>query len=443
MRIISLKSENVKRLKAVEITPDGNIVKITGKNGEGKTSVLDSIFWALAGKDAIQSMPIRKGAEKANIEIDLGDYKVQRSITAKGAYIKVTTADGAAYPSPQKLLDSLVGKLSFDPMQFTRMKSQEQGAVLRDLAGLDLTKIDTEEKQLCDQRRDANREAERCAGILEAAQNPDSAPEAETSVVEISAELQQANEANQALLLKRERIETGMGKDAEVSEALAKSRSTYEQEAAALLTKHEREVEDLQQQLVAIKTGIKTLREEVEKQEDIDTEEIQKRLADVEQNNEDFRARKLYLDAETNNKAATGAAENLEKKVLAIRAKRKEMIVTAKYPLKGLTMSDDGGALFGDIPVDQISLAEQIRVSTSIAMALNPNLRVIRITDGSLLDSNSMDIIASLATENDYQVWIEVVNETGEIGFYIEDGQLAAINGEKVDNSEPTEENEQ
>lgn len=50
MKIVSLTAENVKKLTVVEITPAGNLVQITGKNGQGKSSVLDAIWWALAGR---------------------------------------------------------------------------------------------------------------------------------------------------------------------------------------------------------------------------------------------------------------------------------------------------------------------------------------------------------------------------------------------------------
>src|SRR3990172_1148857 len=73
MKILKLTAENIKRLIAVEITPDGNLVQITGKNGNGKTSVLDAIWWALAGKKPIQSKPIRNGAHSAMITLVLGD----------------------------------------------------------------------------------------------------------------------------------------------------------------------------------------------------------------------------------------------------------------------------------------------------------------------------------------------------------------------------------
>ena len=58
MKIVSLQAENIKKLVAVEIKPDGNMVQITGKNGHGKTSVLDAIWWALAGLSNVQAVPI-------------------------------------------------------------------------------------------------------------------------------------------------------------------------------------------------------------------------------------------------------------------------------------------------------------------------------------------------------------------------------------------------
>jgi recombinational DNA repair ATPase RecF len=61
MKIIELQAENVKRLRAVTITPEGNIVEISGRNGQGKTSVLDAIWWAVSGTTHIQAVPIRKG----------------------------------------------------------------------------------------------------------------------------------------------------------------------------------------------------------------------------------------------------------------------------------------------------------------------------------------------------------------------------------------------
>lgn len=144
MKIVKLTAENVKKLRAVEITPAGEIVNITGRNGQGKTSVLDSIWWALAGTSHIQAKPIRKGETKARIRLDLGELIVERRFSDAGSTLFVENAEGARYSSPQKMLDALLGELSFDPLAFARMDGKKQFDELRRVVKLevDLGKLD-------------------------------------------------------------------------------------------------------------------------------------------------------------------------------------------------------------------------------------------------------------------------------------------------------------
>ena len=181
MKIIRLAAENVKRLVAVEITPEGNVIEITGKNGAGKTSVLDSIWWALAGNRTHQAVPVRRGETEAVISLDLGDIKVRREFSvrepkngaASGQTVTrlfVESAEGARYPSPQKMLDELVGSLTFDPLAFSRMAPREKLAVLRGfVSGVDFEAEAAADRLEYQNRRDTNRTAKdsrtRMAGI--------------------------------------------------------------------------------------------------------------------------------------------------------------------------------------------------------------------------------------------------------------------------------------
>lgn len=81
---------------------------------------------------------------------------------------------------------------------------------------------------------------------------------------------------------------------------------------------------------------------------------------------------------------------------------------------------------------DQASTAEQLRVSAAIAMALSPALRVLIVREGSLLDSTSLAMLAEMAAEKDFVVLCETVDESGQVGIYIEDGSIAAVNGQAV-----------
>ena len=137
MRIISLTTSNTLRLSAVHIQPDGSLVVIGGRNAQGKSSVLNSISMALGGAKLCPPEPVKRGAAKSVTRLDLGELVVERTITADGHnYLKVSNAAGAEQKSPQAILDRLTGKLSFDPLEFSRMAPKQQVETLRALTGL-------------------------------------------------------------------------------------------------------------------------------------------------------------------------------------------------------------------------------------------------------------------------------------------------------------------
>ena len=128
---------------------------------------------------------------------------------------------------------------------------------------------------------------------------------------------------------------------------------------------------------------------------------------------------------------ARRAMELLEKKRVAsmltdeiemIDAEKQRLVEAAGLPVPGLGFTEDG-VTFKGFPFDQASGAEQLRVSVAIAMAANPTLRVLRIKDGSLLDPSSLEIVADMLREHDYQLWIERVDVSGKVGIVMQDGE--------------------
>ena len=108
-----------------------------------------------------------------------------------------------------------------------------------------------------------------------------------------------------------------------------------------------------------------------------------------------------------------------------IEKQKTDAIAAASFPVPGLGFNDTG-VTFKGLPFAQCSSAEKLRVSVAVAMSAAPKLRVIRITDGSLIDSKNLEILSTLAKENDFQLWIEKVDESGKVGVYIEDGEVKA-----------------
>ena len=161
-KIIGLQASNVKRLRAVEIRPDpdGSMVLVGGRNAQGKSSVLDSIWMALGGRRAQPARPVRDGAEHASIRLALDNgLVVERTIEPDGKTVLRVSDGTATLRAPQGILDALVRDLSFDPLRFSEMAEKEQAELLRRLVGLDFSKLDRSRAEYYDERRLLGREA--------------------------------------------------------------------------------------------------------------------------------------------------------------------------------------------------------------------------------------------------------------------------------------------
>lgn len=115
MNITSLKIKNFLSLVDVEIKP-GKITQIVGCNGEGKTSILKAVDFAVHGsKD--QSL-VRLGEDSAEVLIELSDATViRRRLTSEGRQSVEVSREGMKATSPQALLNALFDQSSFNPLE--------------------------------------------------------------------------------------------------------------------------------------------------------------------------------------------------------------------------------------------------------------------------------------------------------------------------------------
>ena len=415
MKIINLKAENIKRLVAVDITPDSDVVEITGRNGAGKSSVLDAIWWAIAGARTHQAVPVRQGEEEARITLDLGDIIVRRIFRVRDdetsettTQLTVESADGARYPSPQRMLDDMVGSLAFDPIAFFRSTPAEQLAVLRGfVSGVDFDEAARMDAADYAARRDANRRAkaeEALAASTEVPEPDGDAPDM-GALVEALEHVRQHNRLQAdrvaAIEAAEKRVEAAEKRVQAARNALAKA----EQAAAAAL--------DAVAELHAPED---MLDEDAARQAYVDGEMLREQHAARD------RALTRRREAETRAEAAKFEAQALTDSLAARKAEMVAAVAAAEMPVAGLSL-DASGALLHGLPLDQASDAEQLRLSAAVAMAGAGKLRVMRIRDGSLLDDDGMALLRELAAEHDCQVWIERVDTSG-VGVLIEDGRL-------------------
>jgi ABC-type dipeptide/oligopeptide/nickel transport system ATPase component len=173
------------------------------------------------------------------------------------------------------------------------------------------------------------------------------------------------------------------------------------------------------------------LKKEVENITDPDTAALRETIKNAESTNQQIREARIYREKVNTLKAEEAASEDLSDQLQSNARRKREAIQKAQYPIEGLSLSDEYVTYRG-IPFEQLSGAETLKVSMAVAMAVNPKLRVIRIKDGSLLDSKNLAIIDQMAGENNFQIWMESVDESGEIGIVIEAGEVKTNNYDKA-----------
>lgn len=432
MRVLRLEAENVKRIRAVDITPDDAMVLVTGRNEQGKSSVLDCLWWALAGAKHIQAVPIHQGENKARIRLELGngttELVVERRFTAASSYLHVENADGSPFASPQMLLDKLLGALTFDPLEFTRMKPVDQFDQLRRAVRLqfDFAAADTAHTDEFNRRTELNRKVKDREAQARGIMLPDGLPEEPVDEQALLDVIQQGDTSNAALTLERGR-RTRLAEDsanhrakaAEAEEDVALARAQIE----ALQQKIGLHEAKKQAALSAAMAAELTIASLGPLPEPIDTSDTRKRLDAAQATNTWLRERGRRKQLEDQAAALQKESDALTTSMEARKQLRADAIAAAAMPVDGLSLGENC-VMYQGLPFTQASLAVQIKVSLAVAMAAQSPLRVVRIREGSALDSASMQVIRDLAVQNDFQVWVEAMREDGRTGIVIEDGAV-------------------
>lgn len=413
MRILDFRSENFKRLQVVEIKPDGNLIQITGANAQGKSSVIEAIWSTFGGKDAQPELPIHKGKSNARNIITVGDKNgaklvIERKYTEKDSYLTVKGADGGKYSKPQQLIDGMLGAIAFDPLAFMRMDGKEQFNLLRKIVPLDVDvdALNRLRQTHFEARTALNRSIKSAEARVEAITVPD-LPDEEPNIDDMVYALSRADEVNSKakdqldhLHALEGEIETEHGK---LEEMLA---------AVEVKRKFIKDLGDEHQ-----------LRLDEPKIERVDTAAF---LTLIEQSKPivaGFRLQEQKIAAQADLTTLQRESEDLTTAIDKIDTDKAAALAKAKMPIDGLSF-DDGTVTFGGLPLTQASGAEQLQVSTAIGATLNPELRVLLIRDGNGLDKAHLAALAGFAEQHDMQIFMERVDETGEVGVVIEDGHV-------------------
>ena len=135
MRITKIKIRNLFGIKEYE--QDGKSVELDGSNGVGKTSVIDSIRYALTNKSD-RDYIVRKGETEGEIliETDTG-LRINRKSRTNQADYKSVKQNGAEVGSPETFLRDIFTTLQLNPIEFMEMDKKKQNATILDMIEYD------------------------------------------------------------------------------------------------------------------------------------------------------------------------------------------------------------------------------------------------------------------------------------------------------------------
>ncbi len=416
MKIKQFSLENVKKVKVVEVTPAQNgLTVIGGKNGQGKTSVLDAIAWALGGENYRPSSPNREGSvlpPKLHVVLDNG-IVVER--TGKNSSLTVTDSTGKR--AGQRLLDEFVEKLALDLPKFMAQNSKDKARTLLRIIGMEdeVKRLDDQEQQLYNRRHALGQIADQKRKYAQEMQSFPGVPESPVSAGELI-ERQQAillrNAENQK---KRDNVQFLVQQH---SILVQRIESLSAQIAALIGQKKEAEesFRQLQQDLETAKLDASTLQDE-------STAELEESIRQVDEINRKVRANLDKEKAVEDADAMTRDYDAMTAQIEAVRDERTKLLQDAHMPLPDLTV-EQGELLYKGKAWDCMSSSEQLRVSVAIVRAINPKCNFVLIDKTEAMDVDTMREFGEWLEKEGLQAICTRVGTDGACQIIIEDGTV-------------------
>lgn len=326
IKINQFEIENVKRIKAVSISPSENgLTLIGGDNNQGKTSVLDCIAWALGGDRLRPSKPDREGSvlpPKIKVTLSNG-LIVERS--GKNSALKVTDPNGLK--SGQQLLNSFVEELALNLPKFMAYNNREKADVLLQIIGIKetLLAMETKEKELYNRRRTIGQIAGQKRKYAQELPFYPDAPNEPVSAMELIQRQQRILAQNGENQRKRQHVES-----------LRLKKQQLEERKNSL----QEELRKVEEDLYEVDFDLQGARKTAEQLMDESTAEIENDLMNIERINIKVRSNSDKEKAEQEAQYYAREYEELTEQLENARKERYELLATAQLPLEGLFVED-------------------------------------------------------------------------------------------------------
>ena len=410
IKINAFELENVKRIKAVALkpTPSGLTV-IGGDNNQGKTSVLDTIAWALGGDRYKPSNPARDGSVvPPSIRVTLSNGLIVER-TGKNNTLKVTDPNGNRHG--QQLLNSFIEELALNLPKFMESPDREKANTLLQIIGVgdQLRELEHRETELYNRRRVVGQEADRKKKFaMEMPMYPD-APAEPVSAYE---------------LIQRQQAILAINGENQRKRQMASQLEFQCNQLKNQVADAENKLAALREALSATLTDLETARKSAADLHDESTAQIERDLQNIEVINVKVRANSDRQKAEMEAQQYQYQYDELTNELENTRQEKRNLLNNAVLPLPGLSV-EEGELTYMGKKWDGMSGSDQLKVATAIVRALNPMCGFVLIDKLEQMDLKTMQEFGAWLQSQNLQAIATRVSRGSECTIIIEDGQVA------------------
>ena len=409
VKINALELENVKRIKAVKIDPTQNgLTIIGGDNNQGKTSVLDSIAWALGGDKNKPSNAAREGSTIPPVlKVTLSNGII---VERKGKNSSLKVTDPSGKKAGQNLLNSFIEQLALNLPKFMNKTNKEKAEVLLNIIGVgdQLAVYQKQENELYQERLTVGRIADQKAKFAKEQPFFEDAPKDLVSPQDLINQQQAILAQNGENQRKREKVTQYEYQVKTLTDEVAR----YEQ----VLNQKKEELNKATYDLSVAKTDALDLLDQ-------STDELEKNLAEIEETNRKVRANLDKEKAEEEAKGYKSQYDNLTNQIEDVRKQKYDLLNNADLPLPELSIEDNELTYKGK-KWDSMSGSDQLRVSTAIVRKLNPDCGFVLLDKLEQMDLRTLTEFNAWLEQEGLQAIATRVSTGDECSVIIEDGYV-------------------
>ena len=400
VKINSLELENVKRIKAVKIEPSASgLTVIGGKNNQGKTSVLDSIAWALGGDRFRPSSAVREGSViPPYLRIELSNGLV---VERKGKNSDLKVIDPAGNKSGQQLLNEFISAFALDLPKFMNANNHDKADTLLQIIGVGdmLYELERQEKEVYNNRHAIGQIADSKKKYASEMPSFNDVPSELISISELISQQQDILARNGENARKR----------------LARDRYERELEAA------QRAYDDARIRFIEAKQNAEDARMSADNLIDESTAELEKNISDIELINNKIRSNLEKEKAEEEARDYSNKYDELTSKLDNIRKQKYELLHNADLPLENLSVSE-GELTYNGFKWDNMSGSDQLKVAAAIVRKLNPECGFVLLDKLEQMDIDTLNSFGEWLEQEGLQAIATRVSTGDECSIIIEDG---------------------